>query len=174
MNIEFLPLEVVIMITDHLNVRSFARFTMTCKMYYELHSKVFKRKYNLFKSSVYTHIIDDGTIIKFIPGPAIGNFPRKMPIEGVYFYNGDRRNLSFFYKNFSKFLGKKSKGKVGYKYVATIYTKEKKIHNHDLGVTDLRNDGKFSGLYHYNDIDGNYRELFAIGKEKIAEFWRQY
>jgi hypothetical protein len=25
-----------------------------------------------------------------------------------------------------------------------------------------------------NDIDGNYRELFAIGKEKIAEFWRQY
>lgn len=57
------------------------------------------------------------------------------------------------------------------KCIATIKTKRKQVHNHDLGCHSV-NFSKHKALQHWNDLDGDYRDLFQKAKLVIKKFWK--
>lgn len=163
-----LPLEMIYFIAEKLNFRSLVQLRLTCSCYAQLlNDLVASRKQELFTKYTLT---DEENAIKYIPGPAIKELPRGFPIDGIYFFEVEdyhaRADVNFFFRNFDGFL----KNSHDTKYIATIKTKTKKIHKHDLGCHNLSPRCKSPG--HWNDLDGDYRVMFHQGKQIIKEFWR--
>ncbi len=169
---ELLPTEIIFFITRHLNLRSLIALSSTCAHYnFALKSSVKCLKKKLFTPAILDY--DDDTLLIFYPGPAIykTHLTPDMPIDGIYFFdgplyqNGRAADVNFFYHHFGQYL-KTSSGK----YIASITTKTREIHQHDLGCL-------YKGEFlHYNDDDdyGDYKCIFAFGKAKMKEFWQEY
>lgn len=165
------PLEIVYLIASHLNFRSLICLKRTCRTYSELlDSLIESRKKELFAQHTFA---DDENGIVFYPGPAIKHLPKNFPLDGIYFFDMPDYhascNVQFFLLNFDKFLRSDC---LDTQCIATIKTKTKKIHNHDLGCHNL---SRSDLIGHYNDLDvayGDYRSLFHVGKTNIKEFWR--
>ena len=164
-----LPLEIVFCIAEVLNFRSLVQLRLACKLYSDLLQKlVASRKRELFTKYTFT---DEENALQFIPGPAIKELPDGFPIDGIYFFEVPdyhaRADLYFFFHKFDKFLKDPSSDPA--KYIATIQTKTKKIHNHDIGCHNLSHRGSTG---HWNDLDGDYRSWFHRAKLVMKEFWR--
>lgn len=170
-----LPKEIIYGIASLLRFRALVRVTETCHKYNKLLQHTLQtKKTELFAQ--HTHMYDDdGCAFKFVPAPAIPTkeFPEGFPITGIYFFEDyewhSRGDINFFFSGsgFSKFLKERNNPN---EYVATIHTKTKKIHQHELGC--VANYYKNPSPGHWNDADGDFRAIFHFGKTKMKEFWR--
>jgi len=155
------PLDIIELISSHLNLRSLVKFSMTCKRHYKrLKPNINSLKNRLFRGIPYEM---DGDYLMFYSGPALFNnksyYSEKipeLPMNGVYFLDVEKTVNFFFQKKFGKFLVKPEED-FGSEFIATTQTL--KVHRSDLGCLHEK---ELWELCYWDDLNCDYRKAFVF------------